>query len=80
MANARVASRLFDAANQADHDGPAVTARIFWLKARAGWKEKDELALTGAEGKDLFPEATPVQLASLAEAAAKTLRRAAHGK
>ena len=41
-ANARVGESLF---NQA-MDGN-VAAAIFWMKARAGWREKHEVALTG---------------------------------
>ena len=41
-ANARVGESLF---NQA-MDGNTAAA-IFWMKARAGWREKHEVALTG---------------------------------
>jgi DNA-binding XRE family transcriptional regulator len=42
-ANAKVAQALF---RKATGDGPSsVTAAIFWLKARAGWKEADRLEI-----------------------------------
>lgn len=61
-ANARVAESLFRQATgapaQYDAEGrqvraeqpPVVAASIFWLKARAGWKERDVHELTGADG------------------------------
>lgn len=34
-----------------------VAAQIFWLKARAGWREKQEVELTGSNGEPLFTPA-----------------------
>ena len=33
----------------------AVAAAIFWMKARAGWREKSEVELTGKDGRDFSP-------------------------
>ncbi|WP_211879917.1 hypothetical protein [Plastoroseomonas hellenica] len=41
-ANAKVAQSLFHMATQ----GKNVAAAIFWLKARAGWREKQEIELS----------------------------------
>jgi hypothetical protein len=38
-ANAMVAQSLFSKATSKGITGPSVTAAIFWLKVRAGWKE-----------------------------------------
>lgn len=38
-ANARVAQSLYQKATARDLTGASVTAAIFWLKCRAGWKE-----------------------------------------
>jgi len=46
LANMKVAQNLF---NIATGDGRnAVTAAIFWLKTRAGWKESSGIEITGA--------------------------------
>src|SRR5262245_52882850 len=39
-ANAKVAQSLYQQATSAEK--PNVVAAIFWLKCRAGWREKDE--------------------------------------
>jgi hypothetical protein len=41
-ANAKVAQSLFNMATQ----GRNVAAAIFWMKARAGWREKHEVQVT----------------------------------
>jgi hypothetical protein len=46
-ANAKVAENLFRRATGEGRE--AVTAAIFWLKARAGWKETSIHALAGSE-------------------------------
>lgn len=48
-ANMRVAQSLFNMATT----GGNVAAAIFWMKARAGWREKHEVAHTGADGEPL---------------------------
>src|SRR3712207_8721938 len=40
-ANAKVAQSLFNMATQ----GNSVAAAIFWMKARAGWRERHELEI-----------------------------------
>ncbi len=48
-ANARVAESLY---RKATSDGAqSVTAAIFWLKTRAGWKETSVRELTGSGGQ-----------------------------
>lgn len=60
-ANSAVAQSLY---KKATSDGPqSVTAAIFWLKTRAGWKEIVVNEHTGKDGKELSPPAvTLVQL------------------
>jgi hypothetical protein len=55
-ANAKVAQALFQQAVNGN-----VTAMIFWLKTRAGWKEADrlELSATGDAKSLTFKWATP---------------------
>jgi len=43
-ANSKVARALFTMATKQNN----VAAAIFWMKARAGWKEKQQLEVTGA--------------------------------
>jgi hypothetical protein len=50
-----VAQSLFNMATQ----GNNVAAAIFWMKARAGWREKHDLELTGKDGAPLVPPAPP---------------------
>lgn len=50
---AAVSNRLYDMAMKGN-----TAACIFWLKARAGWRERQEV--TGPEGEPLFPAASPV--------------------
>lgn len=48
-ANSLVAQSLFNRATKGD--GPSsTTAAIFWLKTRAGWRERDVHEITGANG------------------------------
>jgi hypothetical protein len=54
-ANANVAQSLFNMATQ----GNNVAAAIFWMKARAGWREKHDLELTGKNGVPLAPPRPP---------------------
>lgn len=46
LANATVARKAFDMATKSDNPAWA----IFWLKCRAGWKEKQEFIHTGPGG------------------------------
>ena len=45
-ATTKVAQSLFNMATQ----GNNVAAAIFWMKARAGWREKNNLEVTGKDG------------------------------
>jgi hypothetical protein len=54
-ANAKVAQSLFNMATQ----GNNVAAAIFWMKARAGWREKHDLEVTGKDGAPLVPPPPP---------------------
>ena len=47
-ANARVAERLYKTAISDGREG--VTAAIFWLKTRAGWRETNRTEVTGPDG------------------------------
>jgi hypothetical protein len=49
-ANALVARSLFDQAIAGN-----ITAQIFWLKTRAGWKETNTFEMTGPDGRPLIP-------------------------
>lgn len=52
-ANVKVAENLF---RKATGDGrESVTAAIFWLKARANWKERSVSELSGIDGKPFEP-------------------------
>ena len=48
-ATSKVAQSLYKAATSGN-----VGAAIFWMKARAGWREKHSLELTGADGGALI--------------------------
>lgn len=55
-ANAMVAQSLYKKAI-GDHQ-QSVTAAIFWLKTRAGWKDPHRVEVTGEDGGPLRTEAT----------------------
>ena len=50
-ATAKVARSLFRMATE----GQIVAAAIFWMKARAGWREKTNLEVTGKDDAPLTP-------------------------
>ena len=50
-ANVKVAQSLFTMATK----GNNVAAAIFWMKARAGWREKNTLEITGKDGAPADP-------------------------
>jgi len=52
-ANVKVAENLFRKATGEGRE--AVTAAIFWLKARAGWKETWQTEISGPNGQPLDP-------------------------
>tara|TARA_R110002050_G_scaffold34101_7_gene86302 strand:+ start:5128 stop:5481 length:354 start_codon:yes stop_codon:yes gene_type:complete len=47
-ANAKVTENLFKMATGSGRQ--AVTAAIFWMKTRGGWREGDRTEITGADG------------------------------
>lgn len=76
-ANAKVAETLFKQAT-----GGNITAAIFWLKCRAGWKEKHEVEHSGevALGTTLGVERFQSELARIVTRAATELdAEKAHG-
>lgn len=56
-ANVKVAQSLFTMATA----GNNVAAAIFWMKARAGWREKNELEITGKSARAMSPQSITVQ-------------------
>lgn len=67
QANAKVAESLFKHATGTGKG--AVTAAIFWLKTRAGWKPTERVEHTGADGVPLHPAAARVSEQELADIA-----------
>ena len=65
-ANAVVAQSLFKKAT--GNGAQSVTAAIFWLKCRAGWKPTEGIELTGKDGQPLpgVPQLTSEQFEALA--------------
>ena len=55
-ANARVAQCLFQQATTPGN----IAATIFWLKARAGWREKHQVEVTGRDGAPLPAQPAPL--------------------
>lgn len=55
-ANEAVAKSLYDKAT--GEGSSAVTAAIFWLKCRAGWKEPKQVELTGKDGAPIDMQVT----------------------
>ncbi len=53
-ANATVAGRLYALTGGKGRE--AVTACIFWLKTRAGWRETDVVEVTGPDGAPLLAQ------------------------
>lgn len=49
-ARGRVENTAYKCALKAETDHRYQTSLIFWLKAQAGWKERQQLELTGADG------------------------------
>ena len=65
-ATAEVAKTLYLRATS----GKDIAATIFWMKARAGWSEKQKVEISG-------PEGGPVELSTLEAARARLTRRRA---
>jgi hypothetical protein len=72
-ANAKVAENLYRKATGEGRE--AVTAAIFWLKTRAGWKETAIHEVSGPEGRPL--EVIDTSPREMAKAILLTLNRAA---
>lgn len=56
--NAMVAQNLYSIATSKGTG--SVAAAIFWMKTRAGWREKDRLEITGADGGSVKIESSVV--------------------
>ena len=57
-ANAKVAQTLYQQATTPGN----IAATIFWLKARAGWREKQVVEVTGKDGSAMPPIKVLIQL------------------
>ena len=57
-ATTKVAQSLFRMATE----GNNVAAAIFWMKARAGWREKQQVELSGPDGGPVEVESTRLSL------------------
>ena len=57
-ANAKVAQTLFQQATTPGN----IAATIFWLKARAGWREKQVVEVTGKDGSDMPPSRVLIEV------------------
>src|SRR5471032_1913103 len=57
-ANAKVAQTLYQQATTPGN----IAATIFWLKARAGWREKQVVEVTGKDGSDMPPTKVLIEL------------------
>lgn len=72
--NAKVGGFLFQkATGQRGDDHGAVTAAIFWLKARAGWKDRQDVVHQNPDGTALFEDWPEAKLAPIARRAAEVL-------
>jgi hypothetical protein len=71
-ANAHVASSLYKKALGPGKEG--VTAAIFWLKTRAGWKDTSKLELSGPQGGPIQTETTKADLSGLTQDDRDSLR------
>jgi hypothetical protein len=57
-ATAKVAQTMFQQATS----GTNTAAMIFWLKARAGWREKQVVEVTGKDGSDMPPSRVLIEV------------------
>ena len=76
-ATAKVAESLF---RKATTDGPqSVTAEIFWLKTRGGWKETSAVEVSGSGSHPLPVEIVRIQgVSAEPRAAAPAFRQSEH--
>ena len=75
LANAKVGGFLFQkATGQKGDDHSAVVAAIFWLKARAGWKDRQSVVIQNPDGTALFEDWSTDKLLPVMERAVEVLR------
>jgi len=80
-ANSKVGGFLFQkATGQRGDDHGAVTAAIFWLKARAGWKDRQDIVHQNPDGSGLFDDWPADKLAAVSRRAVEVLEREAKAK
>lgn len=70
-ANAKVAQTLFKQATSGN-----ISAAIFWAKARMGWREKQEVEITGKDGGPVSITATTVDARTLEPEHREALKQA----
>lgn len=73
QANANVARALYTQATSGN-----TAAAIFWMKARAGWREKVALEHSGPDGGPM--QVTTIDASKLSDAALKELMRVRRGQ
>ncbi len=74
-ATAKVAEFLYQkATGKKGDDHAAVVAAIFWLKARAGWKDRQDVVVQNPDGSSLFEDWPSEKLLPVMERAVEVLR------
>ncbi len=74
-ATAKVAEFLYQkATGKRGDDHAAVVAAIFWLKARAGWKDRQDVVVQNPDGSSLFEDWPSEKLLPVMERAVEVLR------
>jgi hypothetical protein len=75
-ANAAVGEFLFTkATGKRGNDHGAVTAAIFWMKARAGWKDRHDIVHQNPDGTALFEDWPDAKLAAVTRRALEVLEK-----
>lgn len=75
-ATVKVAEFLFQkATGQKGHEQAAVTAAIFWMKARAGWKDRHDVVHQNPDGTALFEDWPDAKLAAVTRRALDILEK-----
>ena len=62
QATAKVARTLYGFATDPNGGSSSVTAAIFWMKTRAGWRETQSMELSGKDGAALIPSTPPARI------------------
>jgi hypothetical protein len=76
VATAKVGEFLFEkASGKKGHDHGAVTAAIFWMKARAGWKDRHDIVHQNPDGTALFEDWPDAKLAAVTRRALEVLEK-----